>query len=162
VADAITLSRRTMICIRENLFWALLYNTVCIPLAAGVLSPVGISLNPMIAAAAMSLSSVCVVLNSLRLRKASLHKVVTIKNKKMKNKEEKKSMKTNENVYVLTIRGMMCQHCVAHAKKALEAVEGVISVDVSLEAGNATIKTNGNVTKEALISAVIAQGYECE
>ena len=162
VADAITLSRRTMICIRENLFWALLYNTVCIPLAAGVLSPVGISLNPMIAAAAMSLSSVCVVLNSLRLRKASLQKVVTIKNKKMKNKEEKKSMKTNENVYVLTIRGMMCQHCVAHAKKALEAVEGVISADVSLEAGNATVKTNGNVTKEALISAVIAQGYECE
>ena len=78
------ISKKTIDIIKMNLFWAFFYNVIGIPLAAGVLSPVGISLNPMIAAAAMSLSSVCVVLNSLRLRKASLHKVVTIKNKKMK------------------------------------------------------------------------------
>ena len=165
VADAVTLSRRTMICIRENLFWALFYNSVCIPLAAGVLSPIGITLNPMIAAAAMSLSSVCVVLNSLRLRRASLHGIVPMKNKKTKKqqyngKEEKKM--DNNKTYSLNVTGMMCQHCVAHVKKALEAVDGVVSVEISLEAGTATVTAEEKVSREVLVAAVTAQGYECE
>jgi Cu2+-exporting ATPase len=162
VADAITLSRRTMMCIRENLFWALFYNSICIPLAAGVLASVGIMLNPMIAAAAMSLSSVCVVLNSLRLKRASLEKIIKVKNKKTKKCEVNDMFKCKNETYELSVTGMMCQHCVAHVKEALESVKGVVSVEISLENGTATVTAKDTVKREKLVEAVIAKGYKCE
>ena len=90
MADAIALSRRSMTCIRQNLFWALLYNSICIPVAAGAFSALGLTLNPMIAAGAMSLSSVCVVANSLRLRRISLENAPKVKEKKEKKQKKQK------------------------------------------------------------------------
>ncbi len=164
VADAIALSRRTMLCIKENLFWALVYNSVCIPVAAGFLSAWGIVLDPMLASAAMSLSSVCVVVNSLRLRRANLMSVAfkaKHQSKKIKNKKENHPME-QMNTEVLSIKGMMCQHCVAHVKQALEGVSGVVSVQVSLENAQATVKAQSHVKRADLVAAVVAQGYECE
>ena len=167
VADAIALSRRTMSCIRQNLFWALLYNSVCIPVAAGALSTLGLSLNPMIAAGAMSISSVCVVINSLRLRRTSLDHMPHKKyNKALPQKNEEQKIKEifpmkDQNI-VLSIHGMMCQHCVAHVKKALEAVEGVISVDVSLENKSAQVTVQEGVDQATLVAAVVNAGYECK
>lgn len=172
-ADAVSLSRHTLRVIRQNLFWALFYNSVCIPLAAGVLHPIGIDLNPMIASAAMSLSSVCVVLNSLRLRKIALgesksdvcdiqnEQIIKQQNHTIQTKESKEE-KSMQNEYVLKVSGMMCKHCVAHVQKALEGVGGVSCVEVSLENGTATVKAAENVTKEMLVAAVVAAGYECE
>jgi Cu2+-exporting ATPase len=157
VADAIALSRRTMLCIKENLFWALLYNSICIPVAAGVLSSAGLVLNPMLASAAMSVSSVCVVLNSLRLRRVSLDASVLTKKKKH-HKKEKKDM---ENKFELSVKGMMCPRCVAHVQKALEGVDGVVEVSVSLEGASATVAAKDGVKREALVAAVVDAGYEC-
>ncbi|MBR0443611.1 MAG: heavy metal translocating P-type ATPase, partial [Clostridia bacterium] len=158
VADAIALSRRTMLCIRENLFWALLYNSICIPIAAGVLSSFGVALNPMLASAAMSLSSVCVVLNSLRLRRVRLDASALTKKKKYR-KKEKKTMKNNQ--ITLSVKGMMCPRCVAHVQKALEGVDGVIEVSVSLDEESATVMAKQSVKKETLVAAVVQEGYEC-
>ncbi len=242
VARAITLSRRTLLNIKENLFWAFIYNLVCIPIAAGVFSPLGLTLDPMIGAAAMSLSSVSVVLNALRLNLAKLdkhsarkkapidldvdairteindrasknvsgdndadngntaasnqpsacqctdnvcdnacqsmrndcgnacaiEKSKTINNisPKLANadcdgkcdlaaeKREKSMQKT------LNITGMMCNHCVAHVKKALESVDGVSSVNVSLENNNATVTLSHPVDDATLAKAVTDEGYE--
>lgn len=234
VARAITLSRRTLLNIKENLFWAFIYNLVCIPIAAGVFSPLGLTLDPMIGAAAMSLSSVSVVLNALRLNLAKLdkhsarkkapidldvdairaeinnandtdtintaagnqpsacqctdnvcdnacqsirndcgnacaiEKSKTISNilPKLANadcdgkcdlaaeKGEKSMQKT------LNITGMMCNHCVAHVKKALESVDGVSSVNVSLENNNATVTLSHPVDDATLAKAVTDEGYE--
>ncbi|MBQ3497275.1 MAG: heavy metal translocating P-type ATPase, partial [Oscillospiraceae bacterium] len=157
VADAISLSRRTMLCIKENLFWALLYNTICIPIAAGVLSRVGIELNPMLASAAMSASSVCVVLNSLRLRRVRLDATLLTKKKNNHKKQyEKEKQQMENNTITLSVNGMMCPRCVAHVQKALEGVEGVEEVSVSLEGASATVKTKEGVKREALIAAVVA------
>ena len=158
VADAISLSRRTMLCIKENLFWALLYNSVCIPVAAGVLSSVGLMLDPMLASAAMSVSSVCVVLNSLRLRRVRLDNTALTK-KNHHHKKEKKAME--QQVFELSVKGMMCPHCVAHVQKALGAVQGVVEVSVSLEEASATVKAQNGVKKETLVAAVVEAGYEC-
>lgn len=162
VADAVALSRHGMRIIAQNLFWALLYNSICIPVAAGVLSGVGVVLNPMLASAAMSLSSVCVVLNSLRLRRVDLDRAPSARVKKTskmhQQKEENKQMQAKQTV--LSVKGMMCPHCVAHVKRALEAVEGVEAVDVSLEGACATV--TGNAQRGALVDAVKAAGYECE
>lgn len=228
VARAITLSRRTLLNIKENLFWAFIYNLVCIPIAAGVFSPLGLTLDPMIGAAAMSLSSVSVVLNALRLNLAKLdkhsarkkapidldvdairaeinnandtdtintaagnqtsacqctdnvcdnacaiEKSKTINNispklanadcdgkcdlaaeKGDKSKGDKSMQKT------LNITGMMCNHCVAHVKKALESVDGVSSVNVSLENNNATVTLSHPVDDATLAKAVTDEGYE--
>ncbi len=234
VARAITLSRRTLLNIKENLFWAFIYNLVCIPIAAGVFSPLGLTLDPMIGAAAMSLSSVSVVLNALRLNLAKLDKhsarkkapidldvdairaeinnandtdtintaagnqpsacqcidnicdnacqsilndcgnaCVIEKSKTINNispklantdcdgkcdlaaeKGEKSMQKT------LNITGMMCNHCVAHVKKALESVDGVSSVNVSLENNNATVTLSHPVDDATLAKAVTDEGYE--
>jgi Cu2+-exporting ATPase len=174
VADAIALSRRTMTCIRQNLFWALLYNSVCIPVAAGALSTLGLSLNPMIAAGAMSISSVCVVVNSLRLRRTSLDRMPHENHKKIKKqaanelpqKMEEQRIKEifpmQDKIIVLSVKSMMCQHCVAHVKKALESVEGVVTVNVSLENKSAEITVKEGVEKSALITVVVDAGYECE
>lgn len=234
VARAITLSRRTLLNIKENLFWAFIYNLVCIPIAAGVFSPLGVTLDPMIGAAAMSLSSVSVVLNALRLNLAKLDKhsarkkapidldvdairaeinnandtdtintaagnqpsacqctdnvcdnacpstqndcdnaCVIEKSKTINNispklanadcdgkcdlaaeKGDKSMQKT------LNITGMMCNHCVAHVKKALESVDGVSSVNVSLENNNATVTLSHPVDDATLAKAVTDEGYE--
>jgi P-type Cu2+ transporter len=153
VAAAIRLSRQVIRNIRENLFWALFYNAVCIPIAAGALIPAfGIVLNPMIGAAAMSLSSVCVVTNALRLNLFKVHKENAVKQQKEKKKMEKE----------IKVNGMMCEHCVAHVKKALEAVDGVTSAEVSLEKKDAVVTLSKDVDSAALKKAVEDAGYEAE
>ena len=152
VADAIGLSRATIRIIKQNLFWALFYNAICIPFAA-----LG-QLNPMLASAAMSFSSVCVVSNALRLRKIKLHKN---KNRKNNTENEVQDMlfgKKEETVTTLSVEGMMCPRCVAHVKEALSAVKGVSSVEVSLEEKSATV--TGKASLDALKDAVTRAGYE--
>ena len=152
VADAIGLSRATLRVIKENLFWALFYNAICIPVAAGALYPMfGWQLSPMLASAAMSCSSLFVVSNALRLRFILI------------GKGEKKmfGLKKKENVtHTLTVEGMMCQHCVAHVKKALEAVKGVSLVSVDLDTKTATVDALSSTSVDALITAVKNAGYE--
>lgn len=232
VARAITLSRRTLLNIKENLFWAFIYNLVCIPIAAGVFSPLGLTLDPMIGAAAMSLSSVSVVLNALRLNLAKLDKHSARKKApidldvdairaEINNANDTDTINTaadnhacqcTENVCdnacqsirndcgnacaieksktinnispklanadcdgkcdlaaekgdksmqkTLNITGMMCNHCVAHVKKALESVGGVSSVNVSLENNNAVVTLTHPVDDATLAKAVTDEGYE--
>ena len=223
VARAITLSRRTLLNIKEDLFWAFIYNLVCIPIAAGVFSPLGLTLDPMIGAAAMSLSSVSVVLNALRLNLAKLDKHsprkkapinldvdairaeindrasenVSGDNNENENDSENGKIECNSDCQLanaeldstiisaenantncdekcdqtvekgeksmqktLNITGMMCNHCVAHVKKALESVDGVSSVNVSLENNNATVTLAHPVDDATLAKAVTDEGYE--
>jgi len=162
IADAAALSRATLRNIRQNLFWAFFYNSVGIPVAAGVLYPAfGITLNPMIAAAAMSLSSVCVVSNALRLRgwrgrrregtpTAKEPQPVQNINNNESSKEDTAMKKT------ITIKGMMCAHCVSHVEKALTALG--VQADVDLASGTAVV--TGNASDEALKKAVTDAGYE--
>ena len=174
VALAMELSRATMRNIRQNLFWALFYNSICIPVAAGVLVPWGITLNPMIGAATMGFSSVFVVGNALRLRtwKPSERKgrgatpaaapAVTVTETGAEAGTEAATQPEGRTTMEkkLNVEGMMCQHCVAHVKGALEGVEGVGEVTVDLEAGTATAACAEGVTDEALIAAVKGAGYE--
>lgn len=223
VARAITLSRRTLLNIKENLFWAFIYNLVCIPIAAGVFSPLGLTLDPMIGAAAMSLSSVSVVLNALRLNLVKLDKHsprkkapinldvdairaeindrasenVSGDNNENENDSENGKIECNSDCQLanaelestvisaenantncdekcdqtvekgeksmqktLNITGMMCNHCVAHVKKALESVDGVSSVNVSLENNNATVTLAHPVDDATIAKAVTDEGYE--
>ncbi len=161
-AAALRLGRRTLTNIRENLFWAFIYNVICIPVAAGVLIPVGLELQPMYGALAMSLSSFCVVSNALRLnfvrpRDAS-HDRKRRRRADIKSTEKEKKEMNNETT--LTVKGMMCAHCEARVKAALEAVPGVESADVSHEKGTAKVK--GTASREALVKAVASAGYEAE
>jgi Cu2+-exporting ATPase len=158
IPAAIRLSRRTLRNIHENLFWAFIYNVIGIPLAAGVwIHLFGWQLNPMFGAAAMSLSSFCVVSNALRL---NLVHVYDPKHDRKRTRKQNKQKKQEESTMekVITIEGMMCQHCVAHVTKALTGVPGVETVNVSLENGNATI--TGNADPAALTAAVTDAGYE--
>ena len=180
VAEAIELSKATLRNIKQNLFWALFYNAICIPVAMGFLAPLGVTLNPMIGAAAMGFSSVFVVTNALRLRTwkpkeidvshvgsvetqiqsgfdaqsksvcTTATPVIVSAPKERKERMEKK----------LNVEGMSCQHCVAHVTQALEAVEGVSRVEVSLEDASAIVEFDGVVSDEALIAAVKNAGYE--
>ena len=157
VASAAELSRAVLRNIRQNLFWAFFYNSVGIPVAAGVLYPaLGLLLNPMIAAACMSLSSVCVVSNALRLRlwkpktKPVPSAAVPAAEHIADNEEEPTMKKT------VTIEGMMCAHCVAHVEKALTALPGV-KATVDLTSGTAVVE--GDVTDEAIRAAVTDAGY---
>ena len=174
VPAAIRLSRATLRNIHENLFWAFLYNTIGIPLAAGVFIPFGLTLNPMFGAAAMSLSSFCVVSNALRLNLFDLHS--TRHDHKTKNavtlpaaltqpaaeehttasdvKEDPTMKKT------LNVEGMMCGHCEARVKKALEALPEVAEAVVSHEAGTAVVTLNADVSDDVLKKAVEDQDYK--
>ena len=161
VPAAIRLSRGTLRNIRENLFWAFIYNTAGIPLAAGVFTPLlGWSLNPMFGAAAMSLSSVCVVTNALRLNFLKLHpenkSLKTIANtpKTTTIKEENTMKKT------MKIEGMMCGHCEATVKKCLEEIDGVTSAEVSHTNGTAVVTLSADISDEALKAAVEAKDYK--
>ncbi len=147
VAAAVKLSRKTLQNIRENLFWAFVYNLIGIPIAAGLfIHSFGLRLNPMLAASAMSLSSFCVVSNALRLNFVKL-----IKHKK--TKEEKPMQKT------LKINGMMCPHCSGRVKQVLEALDCVLSAEVSHESGTAIISLASEASNELLKQTVEAQGY---
>ena len=158
VPAAIRLSRATLKNIHENLFWAFFYNTVGIPLAAGVWIPVfGLKLNPMFGAAAMSLSSFCVVTNALRLNLFRMYdagKDKKIKKKKTKKVEEKSMEKT------MKIEGMMCGHCEARVKKCLEKLPEVDVAEVSHEAGTAVVKLNAEISDDVLRKTVEDQDYQ--
>ena len=188
VPAAVRLSRRVVTNIHENLFWAFFYNAICIPLAAGVLYPLGILLNPMIASAAMSLSSVCVVGNALRLNAFDPHNASHDAPSRRKapapapkpepaacpvegpcpaagqpspapaeNTDTKGGNETMTKT--IHIEGMMCAHCEATVKKALEALDGVASAAVSHEAGTAVVTLSAPVDDAALTEAVQAKDY---
>ena len=173
VAGAVQLGHAVIRNIKQNLFWALFYNAICIPVAAGVFYPwLGIRLSPMLGALAMSFSSVFVVTNALRLRffnpvyaadtgadapGAAAHecRVEAVDILNTNKKERVDTMKK-----VLDIEGMMCQHCVAHVNKALSGIEGVEAVEVSLENKNAAVTLAADVSDDALVKAVVDAGYE--
>lgn len=167
VPTAIELSRATLKNIRQNLFWALFYNAICIPVAMGVLSPWGITLNPMIGAAAMGFSSVFVVTNALRLRTwkpsttpaeggAKPARAVQAQsvsdNNQVENEDDMKAKKLN-------VEGMMCEHCVARVKQALEDA-GAKNVVVSLDEGTATLDAGLFLSDDKLVKAVVDAGYK--
>ena len=164
VPAAIRLSWVTLRNIHQNLFWAFIYNTIGIPLAAGVFIPLGLTLNPMFGAAAMSLSSFCVVTNALRLNLFKLHDAsrdkkrdlvsISLETAKIQPKKEQEIMEKT-----LTIEGMMCTHCEARVKKALEALENVTQAQVSHEKGTAVVTLSADVPNDTLKQAVEAQDY---
>ena len=154
VPAAIRLSRATLRNIHENLFWAFFYNAVGIPLAAGVFVPLGLTLSPMFAAAAMSLSSFCVVSNALRLNLFDLRNTGKDEKHKTKHKEKRKTM-----VKTMKIEGMMCGHCEARIRKALEALPEVEQATVSHEAGEAVVRLKAEIADAALKKAVEEQDY---
>ena len=158
VPAAIRMSKATLHNIHENLFWAFFYNIIGIPLAAGLWYPVfGWKLNPMFGAAAMSLSSFCVVTNALRLNFVNIYDARKDKKQKQKNQiiKEKKEMKKT-----MKIEGMMCGHCEAAVKKALEALDGVEMAEVSHEAGTAIVTLSSDVSDEVLTKAVEDKDYK--
>ena len=178
---AIQLSRAVIRNIKQNLFWAFFYNAIGIPLAAGVWYPLfQIKLNPMFGAAAMSLSSIFVVGNALRLRgfKSGFEKrgkaeatssaegscegkcAVEAEQKTAEQEKSEKGKGEKEMTKVMTIEGMMCGHCTGRVQKALEAVEGVKAVTMSLEEKSATVELAAEVSDEALTNAVTEAGYE--
>lgn len=169
VPAAIRLSRGVLRNIHQNLFWAFIYNTIGIPLAAGVWIPLfGWQLNPMFGAAAMGLSSFCVVSNALRLNLLDIRSTKRDRKLGRKNREQfdakpsikdNKEKETKEMTKTMTIEGMMCGHCEARVKKTLEAIDGVASAEVSHEAGTAVVTLSEEVTDEVLKEAVEAQDY---
>ena len=161
VAAAIRLSRATLRNIHENLFWAFFYNAICIPVAAGAFVWAGLTLNPMLGAAAMSLSSFCVVTNALRLNLCKIHDASHDRPKKNAITQEIKIERKKENnqmTRTMKIEGMMCHHCEARVKKTLEALDGVESAVVSHETGTAVI--TGDADFETMKAAVEAQDYK--
>jgi len=158
-AAAVELSRATLRNIKQNLFWAFFYNTIGIPLAAGVFFPVlHWQLSPMFGAAAMSLSSVCVVSNALRLRlfkskfKSDLPEQLPVEETiKGGNKTMRKTM---------IIEGMMCTHCTGRVEKVLSELEGVSAVEMSLEGKSATLTLSKDVDNKVLTDAVTEAGYQ--
>lgn len=154
---AVRLSRAVIRNIKENLFWAFFYNCIGIPIAAGLLYPVfGWKLNPMFGAAAMSLSSIFVVCNALRLRRFRAEGVQPAEMTHENNKKERKTTMKK----TITIEGMSCGHCTGRVQKALEALEGVESVEMSLEQKTAVVAGQSDIADESLRTAVEEAGYE--
>ncbi len=165
--SAIKLSRAVMKNIKQNLFWAFFYNVICIPLAAGVFyTSFGWKLSPMIGAAAMSMSSVCVVLNALRLKFFKVQRAeisttqksfaqVKIENLKISQTKEETKLKTE-----LKIEGMMCKHCVKHVHDALAKMDGVTDVEVSLENKNAVVTSENEISIDDFAKVIDDAGYE--
>ena len=159
VAAAIRLSRATLTNIHQNLFWAFFYNIIGIPLAAGFWIPIfGWELNPMFGAAAMSLSSFCVVTNALRLNLLDVYR--TDKDKKIKNVMKKEIKEETRMEKTITIEGMMCPHCSGRVKEALEANEAIAAAVVSHESGTAVVTLAAEITDEALTQIVVDAGYK--
>ncbi len=168
VSAAIRISRRTLRNIHENLFWAFFYNVIGIPLAAGCyVAAFGWSLNPMFGAAAMGLSSFCVVTNALRLN--FINPYNANHDKSVKNPVKGNLINTEvapdkatlkENTMKINVKGMMCEHCEMHVKKALEAIDGITSATASHESGTVTIETSKEVDEAAIKTAVEEAGYE--
>ena len=171
VSAAVRLSRAVIRNIHQNLFWAFFYNIICIPMAMGLY---GFALKPVYGAAAMSLSSFCVCMNALRLNRVNIHdasrdRKIARKNAEKdvldtdiiseENKAEIAENKEEPMTKTLTVEGMMCMHCEARVKKALEAVEGVESAVASHEAGTAVVTLSKDVPDEVLKEAVEAQDY---
>ena len=165
--SAIKLSRAVMRNIKENLFWAFFYNVVCIPLAAGLFYPIfGLKLSPMVGAAAMSMSSICVVLNALRLKFFKVERtentahIPTAQNIQVENisltiRKDVENMKTT-----LKIEGMMCQHCQKHVHDALAKMDGVTNVEVSLENNSAEVTATKEISTEDFKKVITDAGYE--
>ena len=171
VAAAIRLSRATLRNIHENLFWAFFYNVIGIPLAAGAyIHAFGWTLNPMFGAAAMSLSSFCVVTNALRLNLFKMHEHDKDKAIKKSLGHEKLlvnsqhlsagEIKEDKSTMEITVNGMMCAHCEAHVKEALEKINGVEEATANHEANLVTLKTSADVAESDLKAAVEGAGYE--
>ena len=160
VAEALRLGKRTLTNIKENLFWAFIYNALCIPFAAGMWIPLtGWELDPMFGAAAMSLSSVCVVCNALRLNLFNPEKEIRYHRRhRGENDNLVTEVKTMEKT--LKIEGMSCGHCSKRVKDALEAVKGVASAEVSHETGMAVVKLDADVADKTLEKAVVKAGYK--
>lgn len=152
VVEAIRIGRATLRTIRQNLFWAFIYNAICIPVAAGAFVWAGLTLNPMIAAAAMSLSSFCVVTNALRLNFCDIS--ADKKLRKEKRKEEIFMKKT------MVIEGMMCPHCEARVKKILEEIDGITEAVVSHSEGTAVITMENSISNEILTEIITDNGYK--
>lgn len=168
VPAAIRLSRAALRNIHENLFWAFIYNVIGIPLAAGVWIPLfGWKLNPMFGAAAMSLSSFCVVTNALRLNLFKLHNAGRDHKRKdaiavdiISDNSDNKKEEDNKMTKTIHIEGMMCGHCEAHVKKALEAIDGVAEAQASHEKGTAVVTLTADVADDVLTKAVEEQDYK--
>ncbi len=159
VPAAIRLGRMTLRNIHQNLFWAFIYNIIGIPLATGLLIPIfGLQLNPMFAAAAMSLSSFCVVINALRLNLVRIHD--SSRDKALPQTNKNKIMEGKEMEITLKIEGMTCGHCEGRVKKALEEIAGVTAASVSHEDGTAAVKLSEAISSDLLQKAVEEQGYK--
>lgn len=155
VSAALRLGRRTLKNIKENLFWAFIYNTVCIPVAAGAFVFAGLTLNPMLGAAAMSLSSFSVVTNALRLNLCNIYS--SKGDRKIKQSQKRKEEKIMKKT--MKIEGMMCPHCEARVKKVLEEIEGVTEAIVSHKDGTAIVTMATEISNEALAKIITDNGY---
>ena len=161
---AIRLSRSTLGVIHQNLFWAFIYNVIGIPLAAGVFVPIGLELTPMFGAAAMSLSSFCVVMNALRLNlKRIFKKKASDTEKNPENYDKTNNFTVKEQLKmekIIKVEGMMCPHCEAHVKRAVEAIDGVESCVASHKDGTAKVTLTSDVSVDVIAAAITEAGYK--